>query len=347
MKPAVATTISIVALLALGLALWLAHNATDQEQKDRDAVAPSKAAIPAFEKPPTVDAAAGIEEEDLAEIFEMLPPQMRAEYREPGTAEVAFPDGEIVAINYRRRPDPFQIPNIAGLELDLVDSYSMLTAAVDAGDGGAAFRQWELLSYCDDWLNAEDGLESTVVGIHQEGSYTNPFHASGSLEHFEKISLAEAAARRHYGERQELVATHMSTHDDLLMQAMELGNSQAMKNYGYKAGRTASAVRAFEQAWLSGDLFAIHWLAYLNRYGWTDEMGQITGGPVQTYAYQLLFTTLWELQYLDPEEIDDSLIDRNRRELAADEQLLMPEDRERAISMAKQLLKANTNCCMY
>ena len=155
----------------------------------------------------------------------------------------------------------------------------------------------------------------------------------------------EAAARRQFDHCREI--TEQDTHplDDLLERAIELGDSQAMKKFGSAAGRTESAVRAFEQAWLAGEIFATNWLADLYQRGWSGATGRFFQDPIQSFAYRFLFVELLAARHRARGGTDASFYrSMFGQELAASERVLLPQDRERAYSLAKSMLQGNDIC---
>ena len=258
---------------------------------------------------------------------------------------VEFPDGERVVVSICERPEPLKIPNLRKLKLDLVESYNLLREAADDDNGSAAFQLWGLLAGCDRWLKKDDGIEESIARIYQEGFYFNPWGGSFLSDMLPGDKRdATAAARRHFDECGVIIEQNTQSLDELLENAVELGDSQAMKKFGSTAGRTESAVRAFEQAWLAGEIFATTWLADLYQRGWLDATGRFVQDPVQSFAYRFLFVELLVARNRKRGGAEGMYEEMCGQQLAESERILLPQDRERAYSLAKSMLQGNDIC---
>lgn len=262
---------------------------------------------------------------------------------------VAFPDGGRVEITLRDRRDVTTlVPNARAPEVDLEEAHAHLRRAADLGDGSAAFHISRLLAHCGEILPDEAALEDQISQIYSGGSYAGPWGMTleskwADTDHRPRL---ETAVRSHFRQCRDIEDRESASSEKWLQRAMESGDSEALKHYGVRAGKSQAAVRAFEEAWMAGEIYATAWLSHLHQHGWTNAAGETVQDPVQAFAYRFLFAELLAAKFRERGHEDIAFAVGARHELDELAHGLRPGELDRAYAAAKSMLQANTKCCL-
>ena len=204
---------------------------------------------------------------------------------------------------------------------------------------------WELKRFCNTVLRDKDSLDKTLSSIYEQEAYSGPWGLwlSGEGSGQRIVDMADTA-QRHFEQCRGIESRDNDKAADWLRRAAEMGDSEALKNLGPGLGKTKAAVRAFEQAWQNGEIYANAWLSNLYTNGIADDSGLLVQDATQAYAHQYLFAALLEAKYAERGGRENPFARRAWDSVTRMESGLHPHELHEAHEIAKALL--HEACCL-
>lgn len=255
--------------------------------------------------------------------------------------DIAFPDGTTIHVTLK----PVVVP-WSGVQMPerLADAYADLKQRAEGGDAPAARTLYQWLSRCDRAFEDEASFNAAVERLHTERVLMSP-NASGprrlpagaDVAEWERLEL-----RQPYEFCKGITAGQKAEAGSWLQLAARAGDYIALQRWAQSLGDTPEGLAALEDLWNRGFSSVLSALAIRN------SRGILSAAPdhVRAYAYSFINFKLLEAAYEGSSSptrrmmlmaVEDSLRYRGG--------LLTPQETQRAIELAAQLLAENPNCC--
>lgn len=248
---------------------------------------------------------------------------------------VGFPDGESVRISLVSPPKMPPYP-----QGPTAKNYSTLAQLASNGDHGAAFVLSNLLHGCSLAHRTLSELEHAVDQLYQ--THTIPIPGSTiarTISNPDDLAIHERNLRDEYSRCSGLSLEQIDEADTWLATAADSGNLHAMMIIGQRllGRRDPKAIDYLQMAWEGGNLTAASHLGYL----YSDSRFE-GANPVTGYAYKYLHDKVAEALRRQTEA--DYGGSRNTKTSPSGFGL-SPREMEEAITLAKDILRGNRNCC--
>lgn len=228
---------------------------------------------------------------------------------------VTFPDGEVIEVHLRRAPKPWSVDKSSTTFAAL---YPSLRAQA-ATNGSAALLLSTLLDRC---AFAPADPSSLDVAVERQRRMGAPRELQESLMQSYRFCRGITAAQKAEGFA-------------WFQKSVALGDPIAVARSASTGSTTGEALRLHETAWRAGNLESAMHLGRLHELG---RPGERAPDPARSLAYYYVFAMiraygLGSTEGKTPEWIESRLSAAG------------PEARDTAITMAKQMIRDNPNCC--
>jgi len=259
------------------------------------------------------------------------------------TALVEF--GELDSVNIKFRNYAVNLPQVSTERL--LDSYYELVEKARSGDGGAGFQIYQLMELCKEAITDKDDLDDIINLLHD----THVLHMPGKKPlHLSEVDLRQAeVGMRNQSQYCEGVTAEQKVagRTEWLPVAADGDFLPAADRHSwnlYEDGDHDTAVNYFQKSWLLGNRMALKGLYRVYRNGSEN----IAPDAITAAAYLYLEHALLNAQHTNREKglVLAKMLVRSEEKLSNEMWLLQPIDRERAISMARDFLVTNPQCCV-
>ncbi len=233
---------------------------------------------------------------------------------------------------------------------DYPRDYSALLSAAETGDGTAAFLLSKLLQSCkgEPFGVSQAEFDSDISRVEQTHQFKMVIDGEETWIRIddsdpENLSRMLKHMRRRYEACNDVPLSARESADEWLRTSIKHGAKyDALLSLGKRSDDKGVAREIFMKVWNDGDARALNELALLDANDYT--VGTNTLGNVSSYAYLLASTTILARSVEEfgkvglPSEIFEQL---QHKSLALHEHEFIE-----AISMAKELIDENSNCCV-
>lgn len=324
------------AVIALAAVVAIAHIVSTRAKRDPQQAPP---AVAPKTTEGSIEAVIDPQDEPLSEVART---ETAVEDQE---LQVRFPDGTLVSVRMREvHPDP---PPVDVSE-SLTSNYAKLRSLAESGNAAAARTLSRELQRCrraysdEASLNAAiNRLRATRVVIYPNGSRPSVELRPGD----DVATFVERELESPYEHCEGITNEQKAEAAQWARVAADGGDYLGFQDWATELGWTQAGFDAWENVWERGYKAALTPLAMMYRKGIPTSAG---GQPdyVRAYAYSFVGFKLREAAYAG------SASQAHRGRLVAMEDslrhwssYLTPQQTDEAVSLAKQILTENHNCC--
>ena len=328
-------------LAVVGCGLLLAYLLSDRESLDSFVIQSPEEVLSGGDSngmaaPDETSNNSGLNEQTTDQYLSM--PQSRSR-------KVYFDELESVRVEFRSFDKRVPI-----FPLQIVDGYADFAEKARNGDAASAFSLYNALSQCQRAYTDEVDLETAIEKLHATRSLALPNRTEPMVFRGEDIQNTETQLRNDYSRCKGLTDTQkfedyrawlkMSADGEFLPAVDRLSWTQ------FEKGEFDDSLASLDKAWILGSPLATRGLYELYKHG----HGNIEPDKVTAAAYLYLGTALAEAQRPPGSYEKGGVIERmlgRSAELLEQELLsLNQHEVQTAVSMAREILTSNPNCCV-
>ena len=250
-----------------------------------------------------------------------------------------FGDGQQFTVNWRKRPRPKGISGTSPREFEALQEMAL------AGDQFAPIILHGIVKSCEMAPANDAALQNEISQLEQTHRIRSP--QDGREIYIDDPDVISQMVQRMtdaYDDCRLLSSVQRSDPEKWLELAAENGNSVAMVDLANQIEDVARSDSLHERSWRAGDSFGLLGM-YKSRLRDFDS-GEKPDGKVLAYATFIAYSILTEARYRQPESrIAAKAADKVKLDLENKMQELRPEEADRAMDMAREIISTNPNCC--
>ncbi len=257
---------------------------------------------------------------------------------------IRFADGDSVSVVFKSASSADDVQ----LSAAVLNDYPELLALAEEGNGAAAHEVYKLMSGCAAAPGTEAELEDAIGQLYSTFSIPDPAAPDGvrRLGSDTDLGQVESRLRSSFDRCRDVGGSENREPIDYLRIAAESGRFPVTLEYArlLEKDDVAASIPYFEKAWEHGDVNAALALGeiYLRGYGAEAPDRQ------KAYAYTYLGAQL-SMSFHEGQEGEAAVLIRDIVEQRMEQRLseFYPAEESAGTELAKSMLNANSNCCVY
>jgi hypothetical protein len=248
-----------------------------------------------------------------------------------------FPDGEVIEIIWRES----MRPTVSAFG---VDNYEILREAALTGDAIASIMLYEMQRSCQSHYDSEEDLEAAVDQLYQTHTIPRPGQERPTkIGDPEKLEEFATMMRSSYARCEKLFAYQGNFDEKWLERSANDGWPLAMIELGQQQKDQESARNLYQAAWDAGSVQSLSLLSEIIKRSY--ESGEDPNANVEAFAVLLTYTIIETTLLKDQGRIAGRHATSLKAKLEDEQKLLLPQERNEALEMSKQMIRSNPNCC--
>jgi hypothetical protein len=248
-----------------------------------------------------------------------------------------FPDGEVIEIIWRES----MRPTVSAFG---VDNYEVMRKAALSGDAIVSFNLSEMQRSCQSHYDSDESLEAAVDQLYQTHTIPRPDQERPTkIGDPEKLEEIATMMRSSYARCEKLLAYQGDFDEKWLERSANDGWPLAMIELGQQQDDRESARNLYQAAWDTGSVQSLSLLSEIIMRSY--ESGENPNANVEAFAVLLTYTIIETTLLKDQGRIAGRHAARLKAKLEDEQKLLLPQERNEALEMSKQMIRSNPNCC--